>query len=205
MLPALRPLLFDVLRHTSIISFSFLWMSASPSPSPAAPNTSAANSNPSLVKSESHLYHPAERRSPTPSLSFIHHTANIAIGSSEDLSPAARPRKKMRRLDSEERRERYIPGRSTSPSNSSQSDRGEPGSDGERNKPSASPTTYEFAEPKKKRTRTLTTPHQAAVLHALLAQVCSNSVHTLIHHSMAVKSRGSRLRPCEKKWESRLA
>jgi hypothetical protein len=141
-------------------------MSASPSP---APNTSAANTNPSLIKS--HLYHPAERRSPTPPHSFIH-TANTSGALSP--SPTARPRKKMRRLDSEERREQYTAGRSTSPSNSSQSDRGEPGSDGERNKPSASPTTYEFAEPKKKRTRTLTTPHQAAVLHALLAQVCSN-------------------------------
>ena len=29
--------------------------------------------------------------------------------------------------------------------------------------------------PKKKRTRTLTTPHQAAVLHALLAQVCTSA------------------------------
>jgi hypothetical protein len=178
-------------------------MSASPSPSPAAHNSSAANSNPSLVKSL--LYHPAERRSPTPSHSFIH-TATIPRGSPEDLSPTARPRKKMRRLDSEERGERYTMGRSTSPSNSSQSDRGEPGSDGERNKPSASPTTYEFAEPKKKRTRTLTTPHQAAVLHALLAQVCSNFLHPPNSpHSMAVKSRGSRLRPCERKWESRLA
>jgi hypothetical protein len=175
-------------------------MSASPSP---APNTSAANTNPSLIKS--HLYHPAERRSPTPPHSFIHTANSPGALSPELLSPTARPRKKMRRLDSEERREQYTAGRSTSPSNSSQSDRGEPGSDGERNKPSASPTTYEFAEPKKKRTRTLTTPHQAAVLHALLAQVCSNSVHTLIHHSMARQSRGSRLRPCERKWESRLA
>jgi hypothetical protein len=55
-------------------------------------------------------------------------------------------------------------------SDSSQSDRGDH-SDGEQILPPASPTTYEFAEPKKKRTRTLTTPHQAAVLHALLAQV----------------------------------
>lgn len=33
------------------------------------------------------------------------------------------------------------------------------------------PTNYEFAVPKKKRTRTLTTPRQAAALHALMAQV----------------------------------
>ena len=58
----------------------------------------------------------------------------------------------------------------SSPSDSSQSDRRDHGSEGEQEH--ASPTTYKFAEPKKKRTRTLTTPHQAAVLHALLAQVC---------------------------------
>ena len=68
--------------------------------------------------------------------------------------------------DSEER----LTGRS-SPSESSQSG-GDHGSEGDQLLPPASPTTYEFAEPKKKRTRTLTTPHQAAVLHALLAQVC---------------------------------
>lgn len=115
---------------------------------------------------------------PTSQLSFTHQyrtTENIAtVGPShprpEPISPDERPRTKMRRPDSEERGERYT-GRS-SPSNSSQSDRGDHESDGEHNKPSASPTTYEFAEPKKKRTRTLTTPHQAAVLHALLAQVC---------------------------------
>ena len=38
-------------------------------------------------------------------------------------------------------------------------------------KPSTSESAPEGAPPKKKRTRTLTTPHQAAVLHALLAQV----------------------------------
>jgi hypothetical protein len=37
------------------------------------------------------------------------------------------------------------------------------------NRPEPLPTTS--APPKKKRTRTLTTPHQSAVLHALLAQV----------------------------------
>ena len=92
--------------------------------------------------------------------------------SHQKISPAERPRKRMRRPDSEERGNRYA-GRLT-PSDSSQSDREDHGSDvGEHNQPSVSPTTYEFAEPKKKRTRTLTTPHQAAVLHALLAQVCS--------------------------------
>ena len=33
--------------------------------------------------------------------------------------------------------------------------------------------TEAYPKGKKKRTRTLTTPHQSAVLHALLAQVCS--------------------------------
>lgn len=38
-------------------------------------------------------------------------------------------------------------------------------------KTTASESAPEGPPPKKKRTRTLTTPHQAAVLHALLAQV----------------------------------
>jgi hypothetical protein len=41
---------------------------------------------------------------------------------------------------------------------------------GERRGDSTPPLTPQPA--KKKRTRTLTTPHQSAVLHALLAQVC---------------------------------
>ncbi|KAK2462174.1 hypothetical protein APHAL10511_005806 [Amanita phalloides] len=36
------------------------------------------------------------------------------------------------------------------------------------------PTAVQSAPPKKKRTRTLTTPHQAAVLHALLAKACKS-------------------------------
>lgn len=43
--------------------------------------------------------------------------------------------------------------------------------EGVASKPSPSESAPEGPPPKKKRTRTLTTPHQAAVLHALLAQV----------------------------------
>lgn len=55
------------------------------------------------------------------------------------------------------------------------------------------------APPKKKRTRTLTTPHQSAVLHALLAKVrrfpCSFSAPVLTFHP----SPDSPQLPCEKK------
>jgi hypothetical protein len=121
------------------------------------------------ISSQSRVELPPEGpRSYAPQFRF----ENPAGTSQQKISPSERPRKRMRRLDSEERGKRYT-GRST-PSDSSQSDREEHGSEGgDHIQPSASPTTYEFAEPKKKRTRTLTTPHQAAVLHALLAQVCS--------------------------------
>jgi len=39
----------------------------------------------------------------------------------------------------------------------------------------------EMVPPKKKRTRTLTTPYQAAVLHSLLAQVCVHRVECKYH------------------------
>jgi len=122
----------------------------------------------------SQLYPKGKSRSTSSHSRQYHTTENISRAQSsshprpEAISPHYPPRKKMRRPDSEERREQYTA--RSSPSISSQSDRGDHGSDGEHHKPSTSPTTYEFAEPKKKRTRTLTTPHQAAVLHALLAQ-----------------------------------
>ena len=44
------------------------------------------------------------------------------------------------------------------------------------------------APPKKKRTRTLTTPHQSAVLHALLAQVWPSCRSILLIRSSAITS-----------------
>lgn len=156
--------------------FAVWWMSDNRS-SPT-PNTAINYSTLSLeIPSRAELYEnaglpPPSRVRTTPStraLPFIHHfhpeNAVTRHPRPSESSPDHRLSKKMRMLDSEE----SYTGRS-SPSNSSQSDRGDHGSEGEQTLPPASPTTYEFAEPKKKRTRTLTTPHQAAVLHALLAQ-----------------------------------
>lgn len=101
------------------------------------------------------------------------HTGNKHRRTTDEDLLDQRPIKKMRRNHSEERAEEYE-GRS-SPSLSSHSGNGDHETEGERSQlseTSSAPTTFEFAVPKKKRTRTLTTPHQAAVLHALLAQVC---------------------------------
>lgn len=46
------------------------------------------------------------------------------------------------------------------------------------------PQQQDAPPPKKKRTRTLTTPHQSAVLHALLAQVCRFDV-VLIYYQLS--------------------
>lgn len=60
--------------------------------------------------------------------------------------------------------------------------------------------------PKKKRTRTLTTPHQSAVLHALLAQVSSTfSGRRDEGGSAHLHSHASRQLPCGRKWAVLLA
>lgn len=62
--------------------------------------------------------------------------------------------------------------RSSPSASSSQGDMADTEMEGGQSKPSTSEGgAPEGQPPKKKRTRTLTTPHQAAVLHALLAQV----------------------------------
>ena len=78
--------------------------------------------------------------------------------------PAA---KKPRRQPDDEKRK---PNLRSSPSSSSQ-DVPESEMDADRSQQSET-SLSPAAPPKKKRTRTLTTPHQSAVLHALLAQVC---------------------------------
>lgn len=129
----------------------------------------------SLNNSEAHDTTPSRR-----SHSFIYRdypentgTFHLYHPRPDQPSTDQRPSKKMHRLDSEDRTEESVD-RST-PSASSQSgieDHETEADQSQRSEASPAPTTFAFAVPKKKRTRTLTTPHQAAVLHALLAQVC---------------------------------
>ncbi|KDQ51793.1 hypothetical protein JAAARDRAFT_499496 [Jaapia argillacea MUCL 33604] len=87
----------------------------------------------------------------------------------EGGSPSPRRSKRMRRNEAEESPEEIR--EESSSGSSSQGDMADTemeGGHGEQAEPSTSTTRAPV--PKKKRTRTLTTPHQAAVLHALLAQ-----------------------------------
>lgn len=114
------------------------------------------------------------------------------------------PTKKMRRHHSEERPGEYEV--HSSPSVSSHSGNGDHETEGERSQlseASSAPATFEFAVPKKKRTRTLTTPHQAAVLHSLLAQVCSTFLPCFGTH-ICPRSRAFRRLPYERKWGNKL-
>lgn len=113
-----------------------------------------------------------------PNHSFVYETYTPEGHSSAALlapPPQTRPTKKMRRYDSEEMDE----GRSSVSGSSVGEHDHEAEHAGQMSELSA-PTNYEFAVPKKKRTRTLTTPRQAAVLHALMAQVRTSAIHHFI-------------------------
>ncbi|KAI0354520.1 homeobox-domain-containing protein [Trametes cingulata] len=73
-------------------------------------------------------------------------------------------------LESEGQQSGRRPERSSPSASSSQGDMADTEMEAGPSKPTASESAPEGPPPKKKRTRTLTTPHQAAVLHALLAQ-----------------------------------
>ncbi|KAM5545570.1 hypothetical protein V8D89_000769 [Ganoderma adspersum] len=88
-------------------------------------------------------------------------TSSSRVPTPSAPTPASDPESSHRRR----KRERSSPSGS-----SSQGDMADTEMEGGPSKPSTSESAPEGAPPKKKRTRTLTTPHQAAVLHALLAQ-----------------------------------
>lgn len=115
-----------------------------------------------------------------PNHSFVYENYTPNSGFSLSSNPATRPTHSMRRYDSEEMDE----GRSSVSGSSigEHDNEAEPGS--QLSEPTI-PTNYEFAVPKKKRTRTLTTPRQAAALHALMAQVCSMSI--VFHHLLMMR------------------
>lgn len=108
------------------------------------------------------LTSPPPREIPEPSSSKrpSSHVVQSAEGSPKE--PMA---KRVRRVSPETRESR------SSPASDSQDDLADNEMDVRRlvDRPEPLPSTS--APPKKKRTRTLTTPHQSAVLHALLAQV----------------------------------
>lgn len=92
---------------------------------------------------------------------------------SRTVRPAATPPDEQpmaKRFRRESPRPRGRMGARSSPSSDSQDDMADTEMDGGRTQPTET-LPLAVAPPKKKRTRTLTTPHQASVLHALLAQV----------------------------------
>lgn len=100
----------------------------------------------------------------------------------------------MEREAGERRKERSSPSVSSSQGDMADNE-GEAG-------PSQSSATAQPTNPppKKKRTRTLTTPHQSAVLHALLAQVSSKTRGPRNERSSGhTHSHASRQLPCERK------
>jgi hypothetical protein len=110
----------------------------------------------------------------TPSHSFRSQTpyprsAEVSITPVLTRSPQVSPGRLARPMREQSPEEKA--GRRT-PSSSSQGDMADTEMDAERSQQVMMSTPPVTVPSKKKRTRTLTTPHQSAVLHALLAQVC---------------------------------
>lgn len=92
-------------------------------------------------------------------------------------------------------------GRRGSPSSSSQGELGDSDMDsGPSSQQDHTTGQTSNQQVKKKRTRTLTTPHQSAVLHALLAQVSSASPSINTAFLTRCFSHVSLLQLCEKRW-----
>ena len=105
---------------------------------------------------------PPRHAAPQPSSSSAApHIDPAAASSSSEPQSGRRKRKQVER---------------SSPSASSQGDMADTEMEAGPSKAQTSESAPEGPPPKKKRTRTLTTPHQAAVLHALLAQVSLHSI-----------------------------
>lgn len=142
-------------------------------PGPSQPHdpitTAPANPPPRTVPSVLTLTTPASApRAPSPRASPTRGTTRKAESDLEDESPMA---KRMRRASLEGPDSRHHEEHRSSPSSDSQSGMADTEVDQRREGGQGSSSSAP-APQKKKRTRTLTTPHQAAVLHALLAQVC---------------------------------
>lgn len=146
-------------------------MSKSRSTTPI-PNTSSSTTNPAIQSTSSR--HPHESlptssrvdeptlrfRSPVPSAGQASHSTTRRRRRSDSPSPEQPMAKRLRR---------HSDSRQSSPSSDSQSAMADSEDPGHGKTTERAPSGT--AAPKKKRTRTLTTPHQSTVLHALLAQV----------------------------------
>ena len=108
---------------------------------------------------------PYQRASPPSNIASHHPSSSSRVATPPAATAASDPESSSRK------RKRAAVGRSSPSGSSSQGDMADTEMEGGASKPSASESAPEGPPPKKKRTRTLTTPHQAAVLHALLAQV----------------------------------
>ncbi len=110
--------------------------------------------------------HPQAIPGATPSSHIASHYSQSASSSRLDTPAASAP---VSDPETSSRRRKHE--RSSPSGSSSQGDMADTEMEGGTSKPSPSESAPDGPPPKKKRTRTLTTPHQAAVLHALLAQV----------------------------------
>lgn len=125
----------------------------------------------------------------------------IASGSrtrrASDSSPTDQPMAKRLRRESPLPRTRARRGSRSSPSTDSQGGMAD-SEDGSRSLNPEKLPAFTSA-PKKKRTRTLTTPHQSAVLHALLAQVSIPPLSASFTAAYPMCSRDSPPRLCGRK------
>ncbi|KAF9467490.1 hypothetical protein BDZ94DRAFT_1318492 [Collybia nuda] len=183
----------DVLRlHRRLIACFVLycyWMSNSrsnsptPTPSTFVPINISPSSEPTTSRTQPHENAPSTESSvpraelSTPRLTghspFLRSPSPVTTGPvsrtvrSAESPPDQEPMAKRFRRESPQPRGRM--GARSSPSSDSQDDMADTEMDSGRSQPKET-LPLAVAPPKKKRTRTLTTPHQAAVLHALLAQ-----------------------------------
>ncbi|RDX44497.1 hypothetical protein OH76DRAFT_1487080 [Lentinus brumalis] len=109
--------------------------------------------------------HPQAIPGATPSSHIASHYSQSASSSRLETPAASAP---VSDPETSSRRRKHE--RSSPSGSSSQGDMADTEMEGGTSKPSPSESAPDGPPPKKKRTRTLTTPHQAAVLHALLAQ-----------------------------------
>ena len=157
-------------------------------PLPIPPNTSSSipyslrpertpnsRGTPSVDPSSATTTGPQPTSPPPPSSTILQYQQQQAGAGTLHAPPSPSASASHKRRPSETSQDR----RMHSPSSSSQGDAGDTEME---SGPSSSqlPGQHQPQDPpqKKKRTRTLTTPHQSAVLHALLAQVCPlSSLH----------------------------